>query len=110
MLPPFTNPSLLVEPEHITAEKADDLRCHADARGVGYGWLRIARSESFSDRVLLVSTSALLSVSFPHNSRDIDQIRASLLAGIYACRNPHVAFGELQTFTESDHIPALSTS
>jgi hypothetical protein len=95
MLPPSINPSLLVQPDHITDENARGLRCHARVRDVGYGWLRIAWSESFPDRVLLVSTSAPLSVSFPHGSADIDQMRASLSAGIYACRNPHVALGEL---------------
>lgn len=110
MLPLSPNTSLLLQPEHISAEKARDLRCHAGARDVGYGWLRITRSESFPDRVLLVSTLAPLSVSFPHGSTDIDQMRASLSAGIYACRNPHLALSEMERVTESDHIPALSTS
>lgn len=47
MLQTFTNPSLLVQPEHISADSAEDLRCHTGARDVGYGWLRIARSTSF---------------------------------------------------------------
>lgn len=77
MLPPSPNTSLLLQPEHISADKATDLRRDPGARDVGYGWLRIARFESFPDRVLLVSTLAPMSVSFPHGAADIDQMRAS---------------------------------
>lgn len=110
MLQTFTNPSLLVQPEYISAESAEDLRCHASARDVGYGWLRIARSTSFPDRVLLVSTAVPLSVSFAHGSADIEQMCASLAASVYACRNPHITLSEIHRFIESDCIEALSTS
>jgi len=72
----------------MTDEKAGELRRHAGARDVGYGWLRIAWPESVPDCVLLVSTLALISVAFPHGSGDLDQQRASLAASIYASRNP----------------------
>lgn len=91
MLPQPTPPSLQVQTEHVTDEKASELRRHAGARDVGYGWLRIARPELLPDRVLLVSALAPVSVAFPHGSGDLDQRRASLSASLYACRNPQQA-------------------
>jgi len=94
----------------VTDEKVDELRRHAAAREVGYGWLRIAQLESFSDRVLIVSMSAPLLVTFAHGSGDLDQIRASLSAGIYASRNPQQGCNDLPEVAENDNIRALGSS
>lgn len=110
MLPQLTPPSLQVQPEHVTEEAASELRSHPAAREVGYGWLRIARPESFPGRVLLVSTSAPVSVAFPHGSAGLDERRASLSAGLYASRNPQPGCDDLLEVAESDDIPALSAS
>lgn len=110
MQPQSPHPSLQVQPEHVTDEKASELRRHAGARDVGYGWLRIARSESFHGRVLLVSKSAPLSVSFPYGSANLDQVRASLSASIYASRNRHPVRSDILEVAKRDAPPSISAS
>ncbi|MFC5512815.1 hypothetical protein ACFPOU_17060 [Massilia jejuensis] len=104
MQPQPKNPSTQVTPEHVIDEKAGELRRHPGAREVGYGWLRIARPESFPDRVLLVSTLAPLSVTFPLRSADLDHRRASLSAGLYACRHPQQTRDDVEDAAENDNV------
>jgi len=94
----------------MTDEKAKELRRHSGARDVGYGWLRIARPESFPDRVLLVSALAPVSVAFPHGSGDLDQRRASLSASIYASRNPQQTCEDVTEVAECDEALAPTAS
>lgn len=110
MQPQSPHSSLQVQPEHMTDEKASALRRHPAAREVGYGWLRIARPESFADRVLLVSTLAPISVAFPHGSGNLDQRLASLSASIYASRNPQQTCDDALDVAEADEITAPTAS
>lgn len=110
MQPQSQNPSLQAHPEHVTDEKANELRRHAGAREVGYGWLRIARPESFPDRVLLVSALAPVSMVFPHGSGDLDQRRASLSASLYASRNPQQTCADALDVDAAEEIIAPTAS
>lgn len=110
MQPQAQHPSLQIQPEHVTDEKASELRRHAGARDVGYGWLRIARPEPYHGRVLLVSKSAPLSVAFPYGSANLDQVRASLSASIYASRNPHPVWDDILEVAKRDDLPSISAS
>ena len=105
--PPTTLPQ--ISRNHVSEAEVRALREHPGAREVGYGWLRIARPEYFSDRVLLVSTSAPVSVVFCHGSADLDQMRASLRASIYAAKNPQDAEDLAEQIVENNetHTPAL---
>jgi len=98
--PPTTPPQ--ISRNHMSDVEARELRKHPGAREVGYGWLRIARPEYFPDRVLLVSTSAPVSVAFSHGSADLDQMRASLRASMYASKNPQDTEGQAEQIVGSD--------
>lgn len=102
--PPTTPPQ--ISRNHVSDTEVRELRKHPGARDVGYGWLRIARLEYFSDRVLLVSTLAPVSVAFRHGSADLDQMRASLRASIYASKNPQDTEGHSEQIVASDEIPS----
>ena len=105
-----TNPPLQPKAELMTAETAGELRRHPGARDIGYGWLRIARPESFPGRVLLVSTLAPVSVSFAHGSADLDERRASLSASLYACLNPQQTRDDAHEIAECDDVAAPTAS
>ena len=82
------SPELHIRCDSVGDVRARALRQHPAARDVGFGWLRIAQQEYFPDRVLLVSVTTPVSVSFRHEGSGVDHMRASLTASIYACRNP----------------------
>ena len=102
MQPRSTNASIQVKPEIVTRERIGELRSHPSARKVGYGWLSIARPEAFPGQVLLVSTLAPVSVTFPHGSADLDQMRASLSAGLYASKNPQQTCNDVEAIESGD--------
>lgn len=88
------SPELHIQCDTVDDVRARELRQHPAARDVGFGWLRIAQQEYFPDRVLLVSTITAASVTFRHGGSSVDHMRASLTAGVYACRNPQQCLDE----------------
>lgn len=96
------SPELQIRCDRVDDVRARELRRHPAARDVGIGWLRIAQQEYFPDRVLLVSTTTPVSVTFRHEGTGIDHMRASLTAGVYACRNPQQCPDEHLDVDESD--------
>ena len=105
-----TAPSLHVQCDRVTDVRAHELRQHPAAQDVGSGWLKIAQQEHFPDRVLLVSTTSPVSVTFRHEGAGFDHMRASLLASVYACRNPQQCLDDEIDVEETDATPAPTVS
>lgn len=99
-----------MQSSHVTEARARELRQHPAARDVGFGWLRIAKQEYFPDRVLLVSTTSPVEVTFRHAATGLDPMRASLAASIYACRNPNWAIEESMDVDECGAMTTPSAS
>lgn len=104
-----TAPSLHIQCECVTDVRACELRQHPAAEHIGAGWLKVAQQEHFPDRVLLVSTTSPVSVTFRHKGTCFDHMRASLIASVFACRNPQLA-GDERDVDETDAIPAPTAS
>lgn len=96
------SPALQIRRDRLDDVRAGELRRHPAARDVGFGWLRIAQQEYFPDHVLLVNTTTPVTVTFRHAGKGIDHMRASLTAGVYACRNPQQCEDEDADVDESD--------
>lgn len=105
-----TAPSLHVQCEVVTDARASELRHHRAAQHVGFGWLKIAQQEHFPDRVLLISTTSPVSVTFRHEGTGFDHMRASLIASVYACRNPQQCLDDEIDVDETDAAPAPTAS
>lgn len=105
-----TAPSLHIQCDCITDVRACELRQHPAAEYIGSGWLNIAQQAHFPDRVLLVSTASLVSLSFRHEGTGFDHMRASLIASVYACRNPQQLPGDDIDVDETDAISAPPAS
>jgi hypothetical protein len=105
-----TAPSLRVQCECVTDLRARELRQHPAAQDVGSGWLKIAQQEHFPDRVLLVSTTSPVSLTFRHEGTGFDHMRASLLASVYACRNPQRLLANEIDVDQTDAISAPTAS
>jgi len=105
-----TSPSLHVQCDRVTDVRAGELRQHPASCDLGFGWLRISRQEHFPDRLLPVSTSALVSVTFRHERTGFDHVRASLTTSVYACSPPPECAGDDLDADESDTSPAQTAS
>lgn len=101
-----TAPSLHVQCDCVTDARARELRRHPVAQDVGFGWLKIAQQEHFPDRVLLVSAASPVSVTFRHEGTGFDHMRASLIASVYACRNPQQCLDDEMDVDENDAATA----
>lgn len=105
-----TAPSIHVQCDCVNAVRACELRQHPAAQDVGFGWLKIAQQEHLPDRVLLVSTTSPVSVTFRHQGTGFDHMRASLIASVYACRNPQQFPGDEIDVSETDAAPVPTAS
>jgi hypothetical protein len=99
-----------IQCDHVSDARAAELRQHPAARDVGFGWLRIAQQEHFPDRVLLVSATSPVEVTFRHTPLGLDHMRASLTASVYACRNPQLHPEQNQDIDERDTIETPTAS